>query len=232
MSILDKFKMRLIRRLDDCRGKGYDLFHNVDTFCFVSRAAVAIESDNGKFGLAYQRTPIHTIKDLFEHLTWKEDTTFIDFGCGKGLVLLAAAEHSFKRIIGVEYSSDLAKIARKNVSQFRGALRSRETIEIVHGDAAQFEFPNAPTICYFYNPFHPAIMEKVFDNLALSLRQSPREIQLVFHVRYPKDLVEDRFEILDCRAIPYFHIYRLASARERKAGRLTEDVPWELIETD
>src|SRR5262249_16540884 len=45
--------------------------------------------------------------------------TFVDFGSGKGRALLCAAARPFKRIVGVEWSTDLCAIARRNVELFR-----------------------------------------------------------------------------------------------------------------
>jgi 2-polyprenyl-3-methyl-5-hydroxy-6-metoxy-1,4-benzoquinol methylase len=45
--------------------------------------------------------------------------TFIDIGCGKGRVLLMAAEHGFRKIIGIDFAADLCLTARGNVEQYR-----------------------------------------------------------------------------------------------------------------
>src|SRR5438105_11506431 len=41
--------------------------------------------------------------------------TFIDLGCGKGRALMLAAEHPFRRIIGVEFAEPLVATARANI---------------------------------------------------------------------------------------------------------------------
>ena len=44
------------------------------------------------------------------------ETVLVDLGSGKGRVLLVAQEVAFKRIVGVEWSSELHAIAEKNVA--------------------------------------------------------------------------------------------------------------------
>ncbi len=43
---------------------------------------------------------------------------FVDFGFGKGTALLLATEFPFKRIIGVEFSPELHRIAEENIKRF------------------------------------------------------------------------------------------------------------------
>jgi hypothetical protein len=50
--------------------------------------------------------------------------TFIDMGSGKGRMLLLAAEPPFRRIIGVEFASDLDALARSNVKTYRNPKAS------------------------------------------------------------------------------------------------------------
>ena len=221
----------LTKHLDNFRARFYDFVHHVDTFSSVNSTAVRIESENKKFGVSYQRTPIRTMNTLFDKLTWSENASFIDFGCGKGLTLLAAANYSFNKIIGVEYSSDLVAIATRNVLQYRGTLGSRKNILIIHDDATQFKFPRTALICYFYNPFKPIVMENVLDNLAASFKEYPREIQLVFHSWYSQDLVRSKFNIDNFESFPYFHVYHLASAKEGREALSTEHRSWEMIDT-
>lgn len=220
----------LIKRLDNCRGRFYDCIHNVDTFSFVSSRTVNIESGNKDFGLSYERTAARALNKLFGRLVWTEGAIFIDFGCGKGLALLSAAKHSFSKVIGVEYSSDLVAIAQRNVIRYRGPLRSRKNISIVHGDAARFSFPPTPLVCYFFNPFLPVVMEAVLENLVASWKECPRDIRLVFHMRYSRDLLLSKFRILKFESIPYFHIYQVVPAKGEPKKEPGQNRVWETID--
>lgn len=50
--------------------------------------------------------------------------TFIDIGCGEGRVLLMAAEHGFRKIIGIDLAADLCLTARGNVERYRRCSNS------------------------------------------------------------------------------------------------------------
>ena len=58
------------------------------------------------------RTQLANLKIGFERFT------FIDFGSGKGRVLMLAAGFPFKEMIGVEFSRELHEIAVKNIARF------------------------------------------------------------------------------------------------------------------
>lgn len=82
--------------------------------------------------------------------------TFVDLGCGKGRVLILAAELGFTAVVGVEFAASLAKIGRRNV----GSLA-----KIVCQDAGEYRFPDGPLVVYMYNPFDASVLSRVAKNL-------------------------------------------------------------------
>ncbi|MGB6232555.1 MAG: hypothetical protein WBF46_03705 [Candidatus Acidiferrales bacterium] len=114
---------------------------------------------------------------LLSALNLKE-FTFVDFGSGKGRVLVAAASHAFKTVIGVELCSDLHLAAVKNISKAR-RLRCQSVVS-VNMDARDFSIPQTPCVLFFYNPFIGAIMEKVLSNIRESLRAHPRPAFVIY----------------------------------------------------
>ena len=58
---------------------------------------------------------------------------FVDFGSGKGRVVYQGARYPFARVVGVEISEDMNRVARENVERMRAQLRSRE-VELVTSD--------------------------------------------------------------------------------------------------
>jgi hypothetical protein len=75
-------------------------------------------------------------------------------------------------------------------------------------------------------------MEAVFDNLTASLKECPRDVQLVFHIRYSRDLVRSKFDILEFESIPYFHMYRVAPAKEKQVEAPVQAKLWETFDTE
>ena len=87
--------------------------------------------------------------------------TFVDLGCGKGRALLLAEPYEFGRIVGVEFSRRLSKIAAANAAKI-GSRR----ISVVCADARDFQFPPEPLTVFLYNPFSGDIFRFVMQRLA------------------------------------------------------------------
>ncbi len=68
------------------------------------------------------------------------EDVFLDYGSGKGRVLLMAAQFAFRRVIGVEYSEELNRVARRNIERAGRRCVCKE-IEVVTADAAEFRVP-------------------------------------------------------------------------------------------
>jgi|GEM_PF-489744 len=112
----------------------------------------------------------------------RKDFVFVDLGCGKGKPLLVASRFPFKRIVGVDISESVIAIARSNIENFgkHEAAASKERFELVVTPVESFVFPKEPLVVYMYNPFPPATMELVLDKLVASLRETRRDVLLMY----------------------------------------------------
>jgi hypothetical protein len=104
----------------------------------------------------------------------------IDFGSGKGRVIIMAALHSFDRVIGVDSSAALNDDARRNIERARPRLVCHR-IEVVTSDAAAYQVPDDATIIYFASPFNGGTLDAVLDNARASLMRTPRRLTVVSH---------------------------------------------------
>lgn len=109
--------------------------------------------------------------------------TFIDLGSGKGKVLFVAAELPFKRVIGVEYSAAMHRDAESNLRTLRPGT-STTRIELVHCDAATYDFPGGNLVLFMFNPFGPEITGLVMRNLQDAIRREPRHVVII--MLYPE----------------------------------------------
>src|SRR5207249_1541181 len=87
---------------------------------------------------------------------------FIDVGCGKGRPLVIAAQYPFLKVIGVDYSARLCRVADRNMRVFG---ISSDRYEIACIDATEFQFPRHHTFAYMYHPFGSLILRNVLDNI-------------------------------------------------------------------
>ena len=106
---------------------------------------------------------------------------FIDFGSGKGRAILLATEFPFKRIVGVEFSEELHRIAQDNIRRFRSDISKCKDVESVCMDAVDYPLPDDCLVCYFCNPFDATLMAQVLSNIRKSFLRNPREIFIVYY---------------------------------------------------
>lgn len=133
---------------------------------------------------------------------------FFDMGCGKGRVLLMAAQHGFRRIVGVECVPGLANIAKQNVSRVRSRESGGPEIEVVCTDAAGFEFPDEDAVIFFFHPFKEQPMAKVLDNIRSSARSAKIRYIVYYNPVFAR-LLNDPTRYSLVVSTKKYHIYRL-----------------------
>jgi len=112
---------------------------------------------------------------LREVHTSVEDDVFLDFGAGKGRVIIVAATLPFRKVIGVEFAPTLAAIAKENIEHAQHRLTCSD-IEILVMNATEFNIPADINILHFYNPFVGKTLSAVLSNIADSLQTTPRKM--------------------------------------------------------
>jgi SAM-dependent methyltransferase len=122
---------------------------------------------------------------------------FLDLGCGMGRVVYQAARMPFGRVIGVEISSELLEVARRNVKRNRGRLACAH-VELVAADATTYEVPDDVTHVYMYNPFVGDAFRMALGQVIRSLDRRPRRLLLIYVNPVMAEAVEEseRFRLL------------------------------------
>jgi SAM-dependent methyltransferase len=194
----------------------FDWRHRVDTCGTADPQELSVVGDNSSHAnLYWATTPAFGRLMLSDPpVTDVSSYTFVDMGSGKGRMLFFAAELPFRRIIGVEFASDLDAIARKNVKTYRNPRQLCFDIEPVHMDAAQYQFPPEPSFIYFFNPFDRFVMEPVIRNLDRSIEEHPRDVIVLCCNPILSDVVEAARNLKVYAKRSYFgslyNIYRTA----------------------
>lgn len=139
----------------------WDAKYGTDTRDSVELDGLTIRHDSRRFGERYQASDPRVLADSVKYLGLDpRGHRFVDLGCGKGRMLIVAAELGFKSCVGVEFADELARSAKRNV-----AASGFDAIRIVHGDAGHYAFGDEPFVLYMFNPFSHEIMTRVRDNL-------------------------------------------------------------------
>jgi SAM-dependent methyltransferase len=142
------------------------------------------------------------------------DFTFIDLGSGKGRALLMAADHPFRRIVGVELLPALHHVARENIRRYQSESQKGFVIESVCSDAREFVFPPEPLVLYLFNPLPEAGLAQVIANLERSLRENSRRIYVLYHNPLLEQVLQRCEGLTRLAATDHYSIY--------SAGPLTD----------
>jgi SAM-dependent methyltransferase len=158
----------------------FDARYGTDTVEPIALSELDIPHASVRQGCRYQPTGVGAFKLIMEALELPPGGVFVDFGCGKGRVLLLAACYPFARIVGVEFSEELCAIARTNIKKFKAKEMIAASIDIVQEDATLYAFKDDETVLYFFHPFGDEIFRRVLGNINESLKRRPRQAWLVY----------------------------------------------------
>ena len=127
---------------------------------------------------AYPRLPL-----LWSIAALKIDSanfSFVDFGSGRGRLILAAASLPFKQCIGIEFSRTLHAEACDNITNYpRRALACLDNVSL-NLDARNFVLPDGNIVAFFFNPFLGSVLDQVAMNIEKAAQKSGREIYVIF----------------------------------------------------
>jgi hypothetical protein len=118
--------------------------------------------------------------------------SFVDYGSGRGRLVLAAAGLPFRQCAGVEFSKTLHAEALANLAACPAARLACRKISFVNGDAREFALPEGNIVAFFFNPFLGPILDRVAQNLEDAARESGRAIHVIFANTTGADLFPGR----------------------------------------
>jgi len=192
--VLQKLSPSFRRRLRE--ENIFDANLGVETTDKVEVCDLDVSEDRRKHCVCYQPTRIWLFNKILNglHIPHK-DYIFVDFGSGKGRVLLLAARYPFKKIIGVELSRQLHEMAIKNIQRCNKELQLCHDISSRCLDVANFEIPDDNIVLYFYNPFDEYVMRQVLSNIEASFRRYHRYMILIYANPIHHELI-DQFDFL------------------------------------
>jgi SAM-dependent methyltransferase len=174
--LLDSTPERRRQRYGDM---DFDWEYRVDT---TSATVTWTDRLLGVFHSPYQPTDPALFREIIDGLGIDYSRfTFIDLGSGKGRTLLMASEYPFRRVAGVELLPELNRVAEENLRKFSSDRRQCKDVETICADARDYVFPAEPLVVYLFHPLPEAGLEQVAQNLASSLRESPRDVIVIYH---------------------------------------------------
>ena len=122
---------------------------------------------------------------------------FLDIGSGKGRVLLQASRYPFRRVVGLEISEELNRIARANLEG-----RGVDHFELITGDIVDADLPDDVTVAYAYNPVRGELFGKLAEKLIASVDRAPRRVRFIYNCAVEHGALEATGRFEPVRTIP------------------------------
>lgn len=123
----------------------------------------------------------------------------VDFGSGKGGILISLSKYPFSKITGVELAPDLVDISWKNIRKLRIS-----NVEIKCCDAAGFKELQGYNYFYFFDPFPCNVVQDVLENIEQSIRNQPRKTTIIYLNPSCHDVMEASTIFSKTGEIPHF----------------------------
>jgi SAM-dependent methyltransferase len=158
----------------------FDLRFGVDTRSAVHLGDLTGVTGDLEHASPYAATQVLALRGLFRMLDIGADRVLVDFGSGKGRVLMVAAPFGFRSLRGVEFSAGLCEVARRNIERYRRKARIEAGFEVIHSDASEYAVRPDEDVFFLFNPFDNHVLERVLDNIAASYKTRPRPMLLIY----------------------------------------------------
>jgi precorrin-6B methylase 2 len=150
--------------------------YGIQTEMVISRETLGLE--DSEF-LEYGASDWRHLRKVIKRLDLQYPChVFVDFGAGMGRVLIVAAGFRFKRVIGVELSRDLARIAERNIRNAQPKLACSD-IRVIQGNATEFVIEPDMSIFYFFNPFYGRTLDSILEAIYNSIAAHPRIARVI-----------------------------------------------------
>jgi hypothetical protein len=167
------------------RTEGFDARFGTDT------SAPVFERDQKTSVHFYVPTTASVIYEILSSIPLQPNKlVFVDMGSGKGRALLVASEFPFAKIVGIELSDNLQRIAEENVKRYKPASQQCAAFELKCMDALDYSYGDEPFVLFLFDPFGREILQNIITNLEASLRARPREAYVVYVYPQYDDLLQ------------------------------------------
>jgi len=172
--------------------KYFDYKFGLDTSSDVELDNLVFISENKKEGENYGTISPLLFNKIMRTIPIGTDDVFIDFGSGKGRILLLASQFGFCKIKGVEFSPELNIIAQNNILKWmRYFPNTKGKFQLIESDVLLYKFNHTENILYLYNPFSEMILIPLLQNIQKSMKYYERQIFIIYVNQHYNSVIEN-----------------------------------------
>ncbi|MEO6637843.1 MAG: class I SAM-dependent methyltransferase [Ginsengibacter sp.] len=154
--------------------------YDINTVEIDRLSTLSVKSDNLSHASIYQGANYFLLEKAFDYLaSIHANRNIVDFGCGKGRVLVVAAYYGFSKITGIDFAKALCVAAEQNIERVKTSYPGA-AFNIICDDAVNYKISADENVFFFFNPFDEVVMLVVAKNILQSLRENPRHVTVVY----------------------------------------------------
>lgn len=154
--------------------------YNIDSIVLNRLKKLTITGNNLAHASIYQAANYFLLEKAFDYLkSINANQNIVDFGCGKGRVMVVAAYYGFKKIIGIDFAKALGVAAEQNIARAKPFYTLTE-FRVICDDVVNYKIKEDENVFFFFNPFDEVIMLQVVKNILKSLKETPRHVYIVY----------------------------------------------------
>lgn len=164
--------------------KVFDSFLGIDTGEDVLNELQVFTGEYTKDDNPYQASYYADLIKIFNQVSMEPEDKLVDFGCGLGRVLFYVNSRHYCKVAGIENNQEIYDRLLVNASGYQSKfLDQEERMLFHHVRADEYKVTKEDNFFYFFNPFSGEVFGRVLDNIIVSVRENPRDVQLI--VYYP-----------------------------------------------
>ncbi len=146
----------------------FDFVHKVDTNEHMELDDMGDISDK-QYAKKYQGSYYIILNKFFDKYKDKvSNSTILDFGSGKGRVLIMAMKYNAKKTIGVEFVKELIDISKSNLDKYKNNNNLTTEYKLIFDNAINYKFTKDENIIFFCNPFNETILKPILKKIMLN----------------------------------------------------------------
>lgn len=168
----------------------FDWRHGTDTFDWLEPARFGLPPEQLADVEYYKPTNAAALRKLLSRLDLRGERILLDVGCGKGRVMMVAAELGFDVARGVEFSPRLAAVTTGNLNIYMRLRQPQTRFEVECADIRNHRLRDDETLIYLFNPFGRETTARVVDLIEASLRRRPRRLHFIYRAPEHRSLID------------------------------------------
>lgn len=192
----------------------------------VDFSGADFKTDLNILNVRYGYEPSFLFDDVLDNMEISRSNSVVDIGCGKGYAMYLLAKYPFGKISGIEISSELVEIAKKNIDIL---FPNDKRFNIVKKDAVDWDEYDEYDYYYMFNPFSDNVMIEVIHLIVESAEKMGKKKYIIYqNYKYLEILLKMGFLILqqkrDTVFLEYIPMKEKKIIAEKCVPQLLDDI--------